>query len=223
MKFGLFIPILVAALGFSSAVAFPTAAQAQNRSRNNPSNQATAFQCIAQGRGFATVAVRGTKRSNPMIMWESHAFGSQYTPQHRCRTVSNKLTRAVAQNGGRLTKLLLTTGLVNGQTVICYVNTGVQGCNPSNTLFTLKPENAKNPGAALASVLRFGRYGSGSALRESVGEEEDAAVDLEAAVEEAFAIGRYESADEHNDLGSTSESTSTRNSLRVEPIYAPNP
>lgn len=188
MKFKFSIPVLAAALAFSSTVAFQTEVQAQNRSRNSRSSQPTVFHCVAyQDSDFATVAVRGANRSNPMIIWESYAFGHKHTPLQRCQTVSRKLTRAVAHNGGRLAKLLLTTGTLNGQTVICYVNTGVPYCTPSNTLFTLGAENAKNPGVALARLLRFGKKGSDSPLRESTPVESNVVVDLEEAVEGAFA------------------------------------
>jgi hypothetical protein len=195
------MPILVPALAFSGAVAFQTEAQANPPSPKNPSqNQATIFLCVSQDSAFATVAERGSRRSTPMIIWESYVFGLQYTPKQRCEIVAQKLTTAVAQNGGRLRNLLLTSGRVNGQTVICYAKTADPICNSSNLLFTLKPENAKDPGAVLASLLRFGQgAASGSPLRESAGgedEDEDVAVDLEAAVEEAFTAGSREAGDD---------------------------
>lgn len=211
MKFRFPILVLVATLAFSGAVAFQTEAQAQHSSQNNPSNQATVFRCVPQGSAFATIAQRGSRRSDPMIIWESYVFGAEYTPQQRCQKVSQRLTMAVAQNGGRMTNLLLTTGRVNGQTVVCYINTGVPHCNRSNMLFTLKPENATDPGAALASLLRFGKTGSGSALHESAGSEDQDVVDLEAAVEQALAEGSHE------------EAGDSQNSPEVEPSYAPSP
>lgn len=220
MKFRFSIPGLVATLAFSGAMAFQAEAQAKPPSRYNSSNQATVFQCIRYGKAFATIAQRGDRRSAPMIVWESYVFGPEYTPQQRCNNVSQKLTNAVAQNGGKLRNLLLTTGRINDQTVICYINSGEARCNRSNTLFTLKPENARDPGAALAGLLRFGQSGSGTALRESAGGEEDVAVDMEAAVEEALSAG-HESAG--GDEDSSYQSVGNQNSPEAEPSEAPNP
>lgn len=220
MKSRFAIAVLGSILAVSSAVAFQAEAQAQYRSQNYQSSRVTVFQCVRYGKAFATVAQRGDRRSAPMIVWESYAFGSEYTPKQRCNTVSGKLTRAVAQNGGKMTNLLLTTGIVKGQTVICYINTGEVGCNPSNTLFSLKPENAKNPGAALAGLLRFGRSGSGTALHESA-EDEDVAINMEAAVEQALAAGdESPGGGENSSYGSASDSQSNP---EVNDNYAPNP
>lgn len=118
--------ITVTALIFSGSAVFQTEAQAQSSS--------TTFRCVRSGNAYATVAQRGGKTSAPMIIWERYV-SAEFTPQQRCQTVSQRLTNAVAQNGGSLRNLLLTTGKVNGQTVICYVNTRSR-CNTSNTLFT---------------------------------------------------------------------------------------
>lgn len=172
--------ISIAALAFSGTAMFPTQAQADSSS--------TTFHCVRSGNGWATVARRAGKQSPPMITWQSYVFGPEYTPEVRCNNVSQRLTSAVTQNGGSLRNLLLTTGRVNGQTVICYINTGVPHCNGSNMLFTLNPENARDPGAALANILRFGAGSGGGPLRQS-----DVTglpiVNLEEAVDGAFAAG----------------------------------
>lgn len=200
MKFKFSISILAISLTCASATGFQERVGAQNATRTqvtpqNTPTQATTFICVRSGNGFATVAARGNQRSAPMITWQRQV-SAEYTPQERCQMVSQKLTKAVAANGGRLSNLLLTTGIIKNETVICYVNSGAS-CDTSNTLFTLSPENAKNPGAALANLLRFGQRADYSAIRESAsGEAETApanAIDMEAAVEEAFSA-RYESA-----------------------------
>lgn len=209
MKFKFPISVLVATLAFSGNLAFQAEAQT---SQNTSSTPVTVFRCVPQGKAFATIAQRGTRISRPMIIWESYVFGPEYTPQQRCQNVSQRLTMAVAQNGGKLRNLLLTTGRVDGYTVVCYVNSGAPRCNRSNTLFTLKPENAQDPGAALAGLLVFGKTGSGSPLRESAGgEDDDGVVDLEATVEKAFAAGSHESAGE------------APNSPKVQPSSTPSP
>lgn len=222
MKFRFTIPVLVATLAFFGPAAFQIKADAQTSSSTvkKVSSQPTSFQCISKGKAFATVARKGTLVSTPMIIWESYVFGPEYTPQQRCKTVSQRLTSAVAKNGGLLKNLLLTTGRVQGQTVVCYVNTGAARCDSSNTLFTLKPENARDPGAALASLLRFGAGATNSTLHESAGGE-DVAVDLEAAVEEAFAAGSHEAAAEGDDLDSSFEAAGDQNTPAVEPSNTP--
>lgn len=202
MKFKFPLPFLVATLAFSGTVAFQTEVQAQYSSVSNPPQNQTTFDCVRQGKAFATIAQRGNRRSGPMIIWESYVFGPEYTPQQRCEAISQKLTDVVAQNGGSLRNLLLTTGQVKDYTVICYVNKTVEArCNNDNTLFTLKPENARDPGAALANILRFGAGGGVSPLRESAGGEnptvEDVAIEMEAVVDQAFAA-RHESAGADN-------------------------
>lgn len=194
MKFKFSTPVLVAALALSGAAVFQTQAQAQSAP--------TTFHCVKSGSGFATVARRGGKQSPPMITWQSYIFGPEYTPEVRCNNVSQRLTSAVAQNGGSLRNLLLTTGKINGQTVICYINVGAPRCNGSNMLFTLNPENARDPGTALASILRFGAGTGGGPLRQSESGDEEPTVELQSAVDEAFAAGERQSAgpDEDNNV-----------------------
>jgi len=212
---------LATAVAIASTLTLSTVAQARPqvgggtnppvanpRPRPNPVAAATVFRCVSYGSGFATIAQRGTRTSEPMITWESYVFGAEYTPEQRCQTVSQKLTRAVSQNGGSLKNLLLTTGNLNGQTVICYINMGAANCNSSNMLFTLNPENARDPGAALATVLRFGSGAGLGPLRQSAGgEDASPTVDLDAVVEQALAVGTHQSAgsEEGNDPGSNTQ------------------
>ena len=226
--------IAIAALAFSGAAMFPTPAQAQFESgggesspapsrpvrtrpattRTRPaSNTATVFRCIRQGNEWVTVAQKGTRRTGPMITWRT-ATG-EFSQQDRCDQVSRRLTRAVAQNGGDLSRLLLTSGRVNGQAVICFVNTA-ERCNDNNVLFTLvNARNARSPGDVLARLVRFGSgRTSGSNVFESgggddqdanfeSGGEEETRVSLQEAVDNAFAAGSFESGG--NDEDSPSE------------------
>jgi hypothetical protein len=70
------------------------------------------------------------------------------------------LTKAVAQNGVRLSNLQLTRGIVNNLPVVCYVN-GRGRCNFQNLLFTLDKPNAKNPDDALTRWINFAQDGGG--------------------------------------------------------------
>jgi len=201
MKFKFSIPVLVATFALSSAAMFPTQAQAQT------SSQRTIFLCVNSGGRWVTVAQRGTKPpSAPMITWKT-AVG-EYSQQDRCEAVSSRLTNAVAQNGGSLHGLLLTSGRVNGQTVICFVNKS-EHCNSGNILFTLvNPKNASNSGDVLAKLLRFGQYGTGSSINEAGGGTdggEAPVVSLQEAVDNAFAAGSV------NESGSGEQSTPRQN------------
>ncbi len=94
----------------------------------------------------------------------STEFGPSYTPQQRCRLVSDRLTQAVAQNGGRLSNLYLSTGTVNRLPVVCYLKGVQSSCNSNNLLFTLDSRNAGNPNEVLNRLLNFGQTGSGGPI-----------------------------------------------------------
>ncbi|AFZ08479.1 hypothetical protein Osc7112_4154 [Oscillatoria nigro-viridis PCC 7112] len=151
-------PLLASALVFAGTVAL--ASQVQAAPTSNWNSTRTTFQCVTSGRNFVTIARRGNVTTDPMILWKSTEFGREYTPWQRCQIVSNRLTKAVAQNGGRLSNLQLTTGIVNNLPVVCYVN-GRGRCNSQNLLFTLDKRNAKNPGDALTRLINFAQDGGG--------------------------------------------------------------
>ena len=179
MKFKFLTQIFLSTLALSSAVAVSTPVKAQQTvpAERLPEgrfpeetvapdrqieNLTTTFECVTEGRSYATVARRGDRVTAPLILWRTFEFGSQYTPENRCRMVSDRLTRAVYDNGGRLTNLQLTTGRVNNLPVICYTNGGQYGCDSRNLLLTLDSRNASNPNAALENLLNFGVSGSGA-------------------------------------------------------------
>ncbi|QYX32811.1 COP23 domain-containing protein [Sphaerospermopsis torques-reginae] len=124
----------------------------------------TKFSCVSQGDGsVATVGQRPGGQPIPVIIWTSGAsryFGEKYTPQSRCQIVTPKFNQAVAESGGSLKDVVLMTGRVKDKTVICVVSSNDTGCHGGNTLFTLKPENAKKADAILAQIMRISREGS---------------------------------------------------------------
>lgn len=194
--------IVVAALALSGAVMFQTQVQAKPApSRASSGNQSTVFRCVRSGRSFATIAQRGSRRSAPLITWQRYV--GEMTPQERCDLVSKKLTNAVRQNGGSLSRLMLTTGNLNNQPVICYITPRSPRCSNTNMLFTItNPESARDPGRVLASLLLFGTPGSIGSVPESVpdGEEqEEAAVDMEEVVEQAFSSPESADGDEESE------------------------
>ena len=165
--------VLVATLIFSGvmvlteAQAFPRiVALKENRSAVQP--QPTSFRCIQNGNGFATIAQRGDRTTPPIITWNT-TLGRQYNPQARCDIVSQKLTQAVARNGGKLKNLQLKAGPVKNQIVICVINKTQSVCNSSNMLFTLRAENTMRAEQVLARLNNFSIKGSGAPVAESYG------------------------------------------------------
>ncbi len=150
--------VLVATLVFSGASAL--------RAEAHP--LVTTFRCVQEGQGFATIAERGDRKTPPLIIWNT-ILGT-YTPKERCNTVSRRLTQVVTENGGKLQNLQLAAGTVKNQAVICAVNNGQSACNRSNMLFTLQPENARNPNAVVATLQDFSVKGSGAPIDESYGQ-----------------------------------------------------
>ncbi|MBC1240532.1 COP23 domain-containing protein [Nostoc sp. 2RC] len=133
-----------------------------------PVFSSTSFVCGQIGGSPATlVQVNGQTLLLPLIIWETASY--DMSPEQRCQMVSWRMTTAVAQNGGRLSNLLLATGKVNGYNVICFVNS-YESCNSNNIIMTLlRRENARNPGNVLTRIIRFGRYGTGLNVIENGG------------------------------------------------------
>ena len=193
MKHQLKTAILVATLAISSIVALGSSVQALppvdngnnkvNNSNSSPvadvdpseeANTGTQFTCVSQGDGnVATVGQRPGGEPIPVIIWTSASlkyFGEKSTPQSRCQIVTPKLNAAVAESGGSLKDVVLMNGRVNNNTVICVVSANDTGCNGRNTLFTLKPENAKKADQILAQIIQISRKGSSAGvIRETQG------------------------------------------------------
>ena len=166
----------VVATVFLSSAALLTTLEAQASPRvmalkGSPStaqNQSTTFRCVRSGRGFATIAQRGDRTTPALITWNT-ILGNQYHPQQRCNTVSQRLTKAVAYNGGKLKNLELKAGPIKNQVVVCVVKNVQSACNTSNMLFTLRPENARKADQIVARLNNFSVQGSGVPVAESSG------------------------------------------------------
>ena len=119
----------------------------------------TTFNCVRQPTGWATIAQRGNAISqSPLLTWNSAEFGTDWTPEQRCKTVSQRLTNAVAKNSGKLVSLDLTTGKVdNRYTVVCVVTARQKSCDRNNMLFTLNKQNTKAPSEVLATITNFAK------------------------------------------------------------------
>lgn len=125
----------------------------------------TQFSCVAESRGFATIASRGNKlRTAPLILWTTALGG--WSPEKRCQIVTERLNQAVVQNGGQMGGLSLTSGPVNQETVICFVKTIGQSCTDRNMLFTLNSSNAQDPAKIIQQMASFAMRGSGQPIVE---------------------------------------------------------
>ena len=107
-----------------------------------------------------------------MVTWSYDGFGKDFSPAKRCQLVSEKLQQAADSNGGTFKNLQLASGTVNSQPVICALGSNDKKCTKNNLLFTLKPENARNPEAVIQKIFGFARDGS-SNLDESSGPKVD--------------------------------------------------
>jgi hypothetical protein len=114
-----------------------------------------------------TVVHKGDRQA-VMLSWNYGGFGSEYTPVKRCQIVSERLQQAANRNGGTFKDLQLASGTVNSVTVICALSAKSSNCDRQNMLFTLKPENSRNPEAIIQKIFSFAKDGSAS-IEESAG------------------------------------------------------
>jgi Circadian oscillating protein COP23 len=108
-----------------------------------------------------TVVHKGDRQA-VMLSWNYGGFGQEYTPIKRCQIVSERLQQAANRNGGTFKDLQLASGTVNSLTVICALSAKSSNCDRQNMLFTLKPENSRNPDAIVQKIFSFAQDGSAS-------------------------------------------------------------
>jgi Circadian oscillating protein COP23 len=136
---------------FAGVAAFatmsPVAAQPRDAKFSCGTNQGVPATVVQTSRGNITV-----------IRWVSNVFGEQYGPEYRCRVVSAKFQQF--HKDGQLN--YLTTGVSNGQSVVCVASSKGGPC--SGVLFTLKP--GSDPQSTLARLMNV-RVQAGPALNES--------------------------------------------------------
>ncbi len=138
---------------FSVAVIFGGVSSLNMPPSYAQSKDITVFACIQQGEYYATVAKRANRTTPPLIVWKDESFGDKYPPKKRCEIVSNKLSKAVVSQGGRLKTLRLTHGKVGANSVICYISHPTGTCNSKNTLITLKPEDSGKEKAIIEQLV----------------------------------------------------------------------
>lgn len=123
-----------------------------------PSRETT-FHCIRIRGILITVARNPAYGEVPVIRWVSNYFSSSgYDPLTRCQMVSARFQSYYSQ--GILN--YLTTGVMNGQPVICTSRFNAGSCE--KLLFTLK--DYSNPSHTLRRLLAL-RSGAGAPLNES--------------------------------------------------------
>ncbi len=110
---------------------------------------------------LTTVVQKGDRQAT-MLTWNYDGFGKDFTPEKRCQIVSERLQKVADNNGGTFKDLQLASGTMNSQVVICALQTNSNKCNRQNILFTLKPENARNPEAVVQKIFGFAQDGSSS-------------------------------------------------------------
>jgi hypothetical protein len=139
------LPILGTALGFSS----PTPVVAQD------SAQATSFYCGRVDNQPATIA-KTPRGEVVMIRWTKDM--GNYSPQTRCQTVSQRFQTAYTNK----TLRFLTSGIMNGQRVICVAQSRSGGCASDGLLFTTRPgDNAR---AFLVNLMNQSKYATAPAI-----------------------------------------------------------
>lgn len=92
-----------------------------------------------------------TKR--PLIQWTKTGaveFGDKYTPEVRCRAVTNRFNQHFLR-GGKPNMPPLSEGVVNGLAVVCAAEAG--SCNSSNLLWTLRNNNRGTNGKILVNLV----------------------------------------------------------------------
>jgi Circadian oscillating protein COP23 len=124
-----------------------------------PVNVATGSKITVGCQALQSVVKKGDREA-VMMKWNSSFFGKEFTPAKRCSIVSERLQKFADQNGGTFKGLQLSSGSLRNQPVICITNDGQKSCTDENLLFTLKPENAKNPDSVIEKIMTFAQDGS---------------------------------------------------------------
>lgn len=139
-----------------------------NNSNNNNSGEvitASANTLKVTCQDLTTLVQKGDRQA-VMVTWNYDGFGKDFSREKRCQVVSQRLQEVANLNGGTFKDLQLASGTVNSQPVICALQSNSKKCNSKNLLFTLKPENARNPDAVIQKIFTFAQDGT-SSLNES--------------------------------------------------------
>ncbi len=157
--------LILGAVPSSSPFPETNTRQPTNRSRGQaPSSTmvGTKFVCEGGIDGLPTTFAVTSRGNVPVITWYSDYFSSGgYGPQKRCEQVTARFDNFYQT--GQLD--YITTGLVNGQPVVCATDTNGGACTDKNVLFTLKPDS--DPVATVEQLFNIRTGASSGPLFES--------------------------------------------------------
>lgn len=135
--------------------------QSRGQQPSSSSGQ-TKFVCEGGTDGLPTTYAVTSRGNVPIITWYSDYFSSGgYSPQNRCEQVTARFEHFYKT--GQLD--YITTGLVNGQPVVCATGDNGGACTDKNVLFTLKPDS--EPVATVEQLFNIRTGASSSPLFES--------------------------------------------------------
>jgi hypothetical protein len=161
----------------------------------------TQFFCDSWEGSPATIA-RTPSGEVPVIRWIDDSWGSEYTPQKRCELVSEKFQKYHSEG----TLKYMTTGIENGQKVVCVAQTEGGSCK-GRSLFTLKPD--ANPGQTLEKLMNVRNRSSGPLNQSS----DRIYINMDEYLKEASASSSQNNPTETNRLQPESEGTSNPTNL----------
>ncbi|MEM8831899.1 MAG: COP23 domain-containing protein [Cyanobacteria bacterium P01_G01_bin.19] len=145
----------------STATIFALSTSTAMFAAQSVSAQEPLFTCDSSS-GTPTTIVQSPKYGSVKIIeWKTTEFGEKFSPQVRCKTVSEKFQK-YAMAG---TLKYFTTGTVNRQPVICAVANRNAPCNSESMLYTLK--KGSNARTTLKQLLDVRSGSSGGALNET--------------------------------------------------------
>lgn len=88
-----------------------------------------------------SVSEGGQKKEGAILHWSAEVLPPSANPQDLCQQVSPKLESAYSKNNGQV---FLVTGKVANKPSVCASTTLDSGCNRSNVLFSLEPNEKGN-------------------------------------------------------------------------------
>lgn len=183
-------------------------AMSQQGFSQTPSNaQKTTFYCIRNGKGYATVARKGLRQTDPIITWNDTSFGSKFTPKERCQIVGQRFNKAVSESGYSLRLLKLTHGTIRSNPVICYIGDITEKCNDKNLILTLNPSEKGQERQIVEQLKQFSVKGTGTPLTRSP-DNSSTIAEFGEQVSEAFKSGITRRATPELDVTDTKSTTS---------------